>query len=157
MTFRVTFDSYLLLSSAHAIENKLLSKWKSQNWFIKKHGNLIFHLSLRNHCYLIWYWFKDPFKTFLQSLTNEYKADSYDVRQHVGSEGLIVVAVTFAKEADERVDMVLAKTLLGSKEKHAGKSCWNLSWVHIPWCFHCSLNNLFVPGKLWEQKSGMLK
>ena len=60
---------------------------------------------------------RDLHKSVLQSLTDEDEADSYDVSQQVGSERLLVSAVTFAEEADERVEMVLTETLAGTGEK----------------------------------------
>ncbi len=53
----------------------------------------------------------------LQSLTNENEADSDDVRQQVASERFVILAVTFAKEADERVEFVLTQTLPEKKER----------------------------------------
>lgn len=53
----------------------------------------------------------------LLNLTNEYEAGSNDVRQQIASEWFIVLAVTFAKEANERVESVLTQTLSGKRKK----------------------------------------
>lgn len=50
-------------------------------------------------------------------LTDEDEADGDDVRQHVASERLVVLAVAFAKDADERVEFVLTQTLTGEQEE----------------------------------------
>lgn len=53
------------------------------------------------------------FRGSLQRLTDENEAGGDDVRQQVASERLFVLSVTFPKDADERVQFVLAQTLPG--------------------------------------------
>lgn len=48
---------------------------------------------------------------FLQRLTNENKAGSDDVREQVASERFVVLTITFTKDANQRVEFVLAQTL----------------------------------------------
>lgn len=49
-------------------------------------------------------------------LTNENEAGSNDVCQQIASKWFIVLSVTFAKEANERVEFVLTQTLSGKKK-----------------------------------------
>jgi len=60
-------------------------------------------LNIKTKSYLV--------KDLLKSLTNYNEAGRYDVRQKVASERFVVFAVSFAKEANERVEMVLTETL----------------------------------------------
>lgn len=46
-----------------------------------------------------------------ESLTNDYESHRDDVRQQVATHGLLVLAIAFAKEANQRVQLVLAKAL----------------------------------------------
>lgn len=48
-------------------------------------------------------------------LTNEDEAGSDDVREEVASERFIILTITFTKDANQRVEFVLAQTLPGKK------------------------------------------
>lgn len=48
----------------------------------------------------------------MQSFTYENEADSDEISQYIASDWFIVSPVTFAKEADERVELVLTQTLV---------------------------------------------
>lgn len=48
----------------------------------------------------------------MQSFTYENEADSDEISQYIASDRFIVSPVTFAKEADERVELVLTQTLV---------------------------------------------
>lgn len=48
-----------------------------------------------------------------QSLTDEDEASSDDICEKVSSDRFIVLAITFAKEANERVEVILTQTLWG--------------------------------------------
>lgn len=46
------------------------------------------------------------------SFTYENEADSDEISQYIASDRFIVSPVTFSKEADERVELVLTETLV---------------------------------------------
>lgn len=60
---------------------------------------------------MLYYLVRNYNKNVLKWLTDDDKTGSYDVCQKVGSEWFLVFTITFAKEANERVKMVLTETL----------------------------------------------
>lgn len=55
------------------------------------------------------------------SFTYENEADSDEISQYIASDRFIVSPVTFAKEADERVELVLTKTLAEKQRDKTGE------------------------------------
>lgn len=51
-----------------------------------------------------------------QAPTDEDKANGNDVGEHVATDGLAVPPVALPKEANERVELVLAETLQGETQ-----------------------------------------
>lgn len=54
-----------------------------------------------------------------QGFTYENEADGDDVSQEVAFDGLAVLPVTFSKEADEGVELVLTQTLAETREMNS--------------------------------------
>lgn len=57
----------------------------------------------------------------MQSFTYENEADSDEISQYIASDRFIVSPVTFAKEADERVELVLTQTLVEKQNDNTGE------------------------------------
>lgn len=57
------------------------------------------------------------------SFTDENEADSDEISQNIASDRFIVSPVTFAKEADERVELVLTQTLVEKRKDKTGEPC----------------------------------
>lgn len=57
----------------------------------------------------------------MQSFTYENEAGSDEISQYIASDRFIVSPVTFAKEADERVELVLTQTLVEKQNDNTGE------------------------------------
>lgn len=55
------------------------------------------------------------------SFTYENEADSDEISQYIASDRFIVSPVTFSKEADERVELVLTETLVEKQRDKTGE------------------------------------